>query len=149
MSQAEVITHISEWEIEFLFWFSLVFAFVYGTCYDWRVTWTGRAMLILPLGIASTLLHQILLIWHVPVRHLTPQGYEETTLGLVLTWVTLAGVGAAIIALATLLERAIHHIRSDPDPEVTRFAHRVLRAGKHDRVSKHRASKQEVKLTGW
>ena len=132
-SQTSLQVNLTTWVIESVFYLSVVLAVLYIPSYDWWKTFTGTATAILPVGLILGLLRAMLVIWNVPVIHLTGNGLAETTTGRVLSWVSICGLFLFAVALLTLCVMCVVHIRSDPEPsDKQRLMHRVLRVGKDD-----------------
>jgi hypothetical protein len=112
----------------------VLFAIIYGTSYPWWESVTGVAAEVLGAGVSFALFKSMLAYWGVQTVALNPATKQSTpdTLGLALTWFTLAGLFMVMLALIFLIMEAVLNIRSDPDPQPAWPAHRVIRIGKHD-----------------
>lgn len=119
MTQVQLETDIAEWLLQITFISSVLFAFTYGFLFDWRITMTGRSVMMLDLAIGAALLRSVLLLWGVDIIRIAP-GSRGKVLAFndfdqALSWISIVAVGLAGVAIIMLLWQCIRFRLAEAD----------------------------------
>lgn len=134
MSQAEWQVDLAQWSVQVMWIAAVLLSLIYIPNFNWKESLPGKGFCILILAIVGALFRSVLVIWG--VIHVTLIGGKEEY-GLwdeIFTWLSIAGVAAAGIAITLLLFHTGRELIYDDGHPFSKLRAKYRKPHPHDRT---------------